>query len=49
MEGLEKGALLHVSAYSVAWRIEIVNDDIHRGFGYVRSGLGVTQHTRVVH
>ena len=37
MAGLENGRLLSVSAYPVAWRIEIVDDDIHRGFEYVRS------------
>jgi len=36
MAGLENGCPLSVCAYPVAWRIEIVNDDIHRGFEYVR-------------
>lgn len=38
MAGLEGGSPLSVSAYPVGWRIEVVNDDIHRGFEYVRSG-----------
>jgi len=37
MAGLENNRPLSVSAYPVAWRIEIVDDDIHRGFEYVRS------------
>ena len=32
---------LVVSAYPVAWRIEVVDEDIHRGFEYVRSELYV--------
>ena len=27
---------LSVAAYPVAWRVEIVDDVKHRGFGYVR-------------
>ena len=38
MAGFENGSPLSVSAYPVAWWIEVVNDDIHRGFEYVRSG-----------
>ena len=34
--GLE--TVLHsVSTYAVTWRIEVVDDDIHRGYEYVRS------------
>ena len=32
---------LAVSAYPVAWRIEVVDEGIHRGFEYVRSELHV--------
>ena len=37
MVGLANGCRLSVSAYPVAWKIEVVDDEIHRGFGYVRS------------
>ena len=37
MAGLENGALLSVSTYAVTWRIEVVDNDIHRGYEYVRS------------
>ena len=36
MVGLENRSPLSVSAYPVAWRIEVVNDAVHRGFEYVR-------------
>jgi len=36
MEGLGNGTALSVAAYPVAWRVEVVNDDKHRGFEYVR-------------
>ena len=36
---------LYVAAYPVAWKIEIVNDEKHRGFEYIRSELHLTQHT----
>jgi len=42
MAGVDNGRPLSVSAYPVAWRIEIVNDNIHRGFEYVRSEHEVT-------
>ena len=32
-------APLAVAPYPVAWRVEVVDTDKHRGFGYVRSGL----------
>ena len=35
--GIENGCLLSVVAYPVAWRLEIVDDEIHRRFEYVRS------------
>ena len=36
MAGVENDRPLSVSPYPVAWRVEVVNDDIHRGFEYVR-------------
>jgi len=42
MAGLANGCPLSVSAYPVAWRIETVNDGVHRGFDYVRSEDQVT-------
>ena len=47
--GLENGSPLSVSGYPVAWRVEVVNDDIHRGFEYVRSEHHVTHPTGMVH
>ena len=38
MNGISDGAKLRVAAYPAAWRAEIVNDDNHRGFEYVRWG-----------
>jgi len=37
MVGLENGSALFVVAYPVAWKVEVVNDEIHRDFEYVRS------------
>ena len=31
-----KDTPITVSVYPVAWRVEVVNDDKHRGFEYVR-------------
>jgi len=42
MAGFDNGSPLSVSAYPVAWRIEVVNDEIHRDFEYVRSGRYTT-------
>ena len=42
-------APVSVAPYPVAWRVEVVDDDNHRGFEYVRLGLGVTQSHRMVH
>ena len=39
MEELKPGALIYVTAYPVAWRVEVVNDGLHRGFEYLRSML----------
>ena len=38
MEGIAGDAAITVAIYPLAWRIEVVNDNIHRGFEYVRSG-----------
>ena len=43
MVGLEDGNPISVSTYPAAWRIEVVNDDIYRGFEYVRSGHHFTR------
>jgi len=43
--GLEDGVPLFVNAYPSAWRIEVVDDDIHRGFEYVRFYWGPTERT----
>jgi len=48
MVGLGNGRVLSVAAYPVAWRIEIVNDDPHRGFEYVRLEHKVTHPTGTV-
>ena len=42
-------APLVVAPYPVAWRIEVVDNDKHRGFEYVRSGLVVTRWNEAVH
>jgi len=36
MVGLENENPISLSTYPVAWKIEVVNDDIYRGFEYVR-------------
>ena len=36
MEGLDNLAPLCASIYPAAWRVEIVNEGIHRGSEYVR-------------
>ena len=38
MNGISPGTALRVAAYPVAWRVETVDDEDHRGFEYVRSG-----------
>ena len=38
LEGIQDRTTLRVSAYPAAWRVEIVDNANHRGFGYVRSG-----------
>ena len=49
MEGLDNGTPLYVTAYPAAWRIDIVDEGLLRGFEYVRSELDVTQHIEVAH
>ena len=34
---------LTVAPYPVPWRVEVVDDDKHRGFEYVRSALGINR------
>ena len=48
MDGIKESSL-SVAAYPVAWRVEVVNDDKHRGFEYVRSELDVTRRIRAAH
>ena len=36
MVGLSGNCPLCVSAYPGAWKIEVVDDEIHRGFEYIR-------------
>ena len=36
MVGLTGISPLSVSAYPVAWKIEVVNDEIYHGYEYVR-------------
>jgi len=35
-EGVGHGTPLYVSSYPVAWRVELMEDEIHRGYEYVR-------------
>ena len=35
MVGLTNGCAISVSAYPGAWKIEVVDDETHRGFEYV--------------
>jgi hypothetical protein len=44
-----KDSFISVAPYPVAWRVEIVDDVKHRGFGYVRWVLDVAWHIEVVH
>ena len=48
MNGQVDGSPLSVSAYPAAWRIEVVNDDIHRGFEYARSENDFNRRTRTL-
>jgi len=47
MDGLENRSI-SVAAYPAAWRIEIVDDAKHRGFGYVRSEPDITRRIEAV-
>ena len=49
MEGLNNGNQLYVTAYPAAWRIEIADEGLLRGFEYVRSELDVTRQIEVAH
>ena len=40
---------LCVATYPVAWRIEVVNDDIHRGYEYIRLEHNLTGPTGTVY
>lgn len=41
MNGLNDGTALFVNAYPAAWRIEAINEGVHRGDEYVQSELDV--------
>ena len=45
MVGLTNGCNLAVSAYPAAWKIEAVDDEIYRGFEYVRFEHTITYPT----
>jgi len=45
IEGLDSGKPLCVNTYPTAWRIETVEDRIHRGYEYVRFYWGPTEQT----
>jgi len=49
MEGLDNGTPLYVAPFPIPWRIEVVDDDKHRGFEYTRSGLDATPRIGLVH
>ena len=50
MEGVNnRTVVLYVTAYPIAWRIDAVVDDGHRGFGHIRPGLDATQEIGTVH
>ena len=40
---------LYVTTYPVAWRVEVVNDDMHRGYEYIRSEHNLTGPTGTVY
>ena len=48
MEGISNGTPLYANAYPVAWRVVIVDNELYRGFEYVRSVLDATRHPGVV-
>ena len=49
MEGLTNGAPLYVAAYPVAWRIELVEDNAHRGLECIWSVLDIIRCIGTVH
>ena len=49
MVGLTGRCPLSVSTYLVAWKIEIVDDEIHHGFEYVRFEHIITYPTWAAH
>ena len=46
LNGLQNGTTLCVGGYPVAWRVETVDNDDYRGFGYVRSDQIIRQRAR---
>jgi len=48
MEGLDDGTPIFVSPYPAAWRVEVVDEDKHRGFEYIRF-VDVAQHIGTGH
>ncbi|KAF9648162.1 hypothetical protein BDM02DRAFT_3115768, partial [Thelephora ganbajun] len=49
LDQIKGGSPLSVAIYPVAWRVEIVDDEKHRGFEYIRSELYLTRHIGAVH
>ena len=49
MAGLGNGSPISVTGYPAAWRVEVVDDDLHLGFEYVRSERDVTRPTGTAH
>jgi len=49
MGGPLQDSPLSVAAFPVAWRVEIVDDDRHRGFEFIRSEPRVTRNTGMDH
>ena len=49
MAGVTNGCSLSVSAYPGAWRIEVVDDEVHRGFEYVRLEHDIACPTETAH
>jgi len=48
MEGINNNTPIFVAPYPAAWRVEVVKDDKHRGFEYIRL-VEVAQRVGVVH
>ena len=49
MQGLGINTTLYVTPYPSAWRIQLADNDIYRGFEYVRCVLNVLHHNGVAH